>query len=126
MTEQHIIRNVKNELEETMSSWDITDKMFAVVTDNESNRHCSYSSGSHGLSPYTLLCPHTKLGCGGQSKGTLLVLVPEEENQSNSQLFSHECQGKCGFVQCSKRQGIDMPLNEVETRWNSIFFMMEP
>ena len=30
-------RNIKTELEEIMSSWDIKDKVFAIVTDNASN-----------------------------------------------------------------------------------------
>ena len=37
MTEAHTARNIKTELEDIMSSWDIKDKMFAIVTDNASN-----------------------------------------------------------------------------------------
>ena len=126
MTEAHTARNIKTELEDIMSSWDIKDKVFAIVTDNASNMVAAV--GLMDIHHIPCFAHTLNLVVIDSLKELTGFSATRKKVKAIATYFHMSVKASEELCNAQKSDGFDTPLkliNEVETRWNSTFFMLE-
>ncbi|GFS11238.1 zinc finger BED domain-containing protein [Elysia marginata] len=125
MTESHTAVNIKDELEAVIHDWGLQEKVFAIVTDNASNMVAAVN-----------LLKVRHFPCYAQTLNLVINDMLKELPHLSALrkkvigIVSHFHSSVKSFKQleqAQRQQGAD-PLKltiEVETRWNSTFYIFE-
>ena len=123
LTENHTAENISHALKSIVDEWQIVEKVVAIVTDNASNMSAAITK-----------LGWTRLGCFAH---TLNVIVSnaikisiEDIQRKCKKLVGHfhksvNAAEKLKQIQDSMKAPNHKLINDVETRWNSTYYMFE-
>ncbi|GFR84459.1 zinc finger BED domain-containing protein 4 [Elysia marginata] len=125
MTESHTAVNIKDELEAVIHDWGLQEKVFAIVTDNASNMVAAVNL----LKVRHVPCyAHTlNLVVNDTLKELPHLSALRKKVRGIVSHFHSSVKSSEELEQAQRQQGAD-PLKliiEVDTRWNSTFYMFE-
>ena len=124
-SERHTGENLKERLEATLDSYNVKNKVVAVTTDNAMNiKNAVKGAGmvDIGCMAHTLnLCAQELL-----DKDDSLKAARKKIKETATMMKTSHC-AKVNFEESQKRLGMEVKalVQEVKTRWNSTFHMLE-
>lgn len=123
-SERHTAQNLHDEISEILREWGISEKVFAMVTDNAANVVAAVKMGSWVHVPcfahtLNLIVQNGLLEIKEiRAKVKAIVEYFHRSSQANSKLLSTQTRMEASCVPLKLK-------NDVPTRWNSTYYMFE-